>query len=267
MDTLAVVLMIGLFILVLVFIFSTALLTPLIGKRNILFVILLGFTVGAVGGAFFIAPVFDEIPAMAGSVFRATSTGTDVIDINASTNINITNFVQDTKKIDGVQSVRSNGITLKTDPMSDAWKNTFINRIPYQNSNVTSVQIPSNDTMILEVKNDTDPQDVINSLQTWMMFVSGLNIKYSIVHVTLVVQSSKLDQVIAQLPQADIVIDNVSGTTEQKIQDVNYMMPNKSNIIFFCGLIGMITGLAGMFIDTILSIAERIRDRITEIRK
>ena len=59
METLAVILMIALFVLVLVFIFSTALLTPLIGKKNLIFVILLGFTVGAVGGAFFIAPVFD----------------------------------------------------------------------------------------------------------------------------------------------------------------------------------------------------------------
>ena len=75
MEPLAVILMIGLFILVLVFIFSTALLTPLIGKKNLIFVIALGFTVGAVGGAFFIAPVFDDIPDMARSVYMVTTTG------------------------------------------------------------------------------------------------------------------------------------------------------------------------------------------------
>jgi len=221
MDTLAVILMLGLFLLILVFIFSTALLTPLIGKRNLLFVIFLGFTVGAVGGAFLIAPVFDDIPAIANSLFSATSTGTDVVGINASTNINITDFITNTKKIDGVQSVQSNGITIKTDPMSDAWQSTFISRIPDQNSNVTSVTIPSNDTMVLVVKNGTDPQDVINGLQTWMMYVSGLNIKYSIVNITLNVQSSKLNQVISQLPQGDVVITDVSGSTEKNIQNIN----------------------------------------------
>jgi hypothetical protein len=267
MDTLAVILMLGLFLLILVFIFSTALLTPLIGKKNLLFVIVLGFTVGAVGGAFLIAPVFDDIPAMADSLFSATSTGTDVVGINASTNINITDFIINTKKIDGVQSVQSNGITIKTDPMSDAWQSTFISRIPDENGNVTSVTMLSNDTMILTVKNGTDPQDVINGLQSWMMLVSGLNIKYSIVNITLNVQSSKLNQVMSQLPQADIVITDVSGPTEKNIQNINSMMPAKSDIILFCGFLGMITGLAGMFIDSILNIFERIRNTISKLRK
>ncbi len=259
--------MLGLFLLILVFIFSTALLTPLIGKKNLLFVIFLGFTVGAVGGAFLIAPVFDDIPAMADSLFSATSTGTDVVSINASTNINITDFITNTKKIDGVQSVQSNGITLKTDPMSEAWQSTFISRIPYQNSNVTSVTIPANDTMVLVVKNGTDPQDVINGLQTWMMYVSGLNIKYSIVNITLNVQSSKLNLVMSQLPQGDVVITDVSGPTENNIQNINSMMPPKSDIILFCGLLGMITGLAGMFIDSILNIFERVKEMISQLKR
>ena len=267
MDTLAVILMLGLFLLILVFIFSTALLTPLIGKKNLLFVIFLGFTVGAVGGAFLIAPVFDDIPTMADSLFSATSTGTDVVGINASTNINITDFITNTKKIDGVQSIQSNGITIKTDPMSDAWQSTFISRIPDQNSNVISVTIPSNDTMVLVVKNGTDPQDVINGLQTWMMYVSGLNIKYSIVNITLNVQSSKLNQVMSKLPQGDVVITDVSGPTEKNIQNINNMMPAKSDIILFCGLLGMVTGLAGMFIDSILNIFERVKKMISQLKR
>ncbi len=259
--------MLGLFLLILVFIFSTALLTPLIGKKNLLFVIFLGFTVGAVGGAFLIAPVFDDIPTMADSLFSATSTGTDVVGINASTNINITDFITNTKKIDGVQSIQSNGITIKTDPMSDAWQSTFISRIPDQNSNVISVTIPSNDTMVLVVKNGTDPQDVINGLQTWMMYVSGLNIKYSIVNITLNVQSSKLNQVMSKLPQGDVVITDVSGPTEKNIQNINNMMPAKSDIILFCGLLGMVTGLAGMFIDSILNIFERVKKMISQLKR
>ena len=151
--------------------------------------------------------------------------------------------------------------------MSDAWQSTFISRIPDQNSNVTSVTIPSNDTMVLVVKNGTDPQDVINGLQTWMMYVSGLNIKYSIVNITLNVQSSKLNQVISQLPQGDVVITDVSGSTEKNIQNINNMMPAKSDIILFCGLLGMVTGLAGMFIDSILNIFERVKKMISQLKR
>jgi hypothetical protein len=266
METLAVILMIALFVLVLVFIFSTALLTPLIGKRNLIFVILLGFTVGAVGGAFFISPVIDDIPQMANSLFHATSSGTDVVGMNVSTDINVTNFIGNTKKLDGVSNIQSNGITIKTDQIPDSWKSTFINRIPTLNNNITSVEIPSNNTILLVVKNDTNPQDVINGLETWMMFVSGISIKYSIVRVTMDVQASKLSKVMSQLPMGDIVVTDVNGPTETSVQAVNSILPNKSNIIIFCGLLGMITGLAGMFIDSILSIWKRLRDTVWELR-
>ena len=218
MDTLSVILMIGLFIFLLIFIFSAALLTPIIGKRNILFVIMLGFTVGAVGGAFFIAPVFDDIPAIASSIITSTSKGTDLVDINVSTDINISNFIQNTKQIDGVQSVQSNGIIIKTDPMTNTSESFFMTRIPEQDSNVTSVEMPTNDTMILEIKNNTDPQDTINTLKTWMMYVSGLSISYSMVYVTMAVQSSKYTQVMAQIPQGEVVITNVTGPSVNNLK-------------------------------------------------
>ena len=259
--------MIGLFIFLLVFIFSAALLTPLIGKRNILFVIFLGFTVGAVGGAFFIAPAFDDIPAIASSVMTSTSSGTDLVYINVSTDINISNFIQTTKQIDGVQGIQSNGITIKTDPMTNSSQSFFVTRIPEEDSNVTSVVMPTNDTMIIQIKNNTDPQDTINSLQSWMMYISGMSISYSMVNVTMAVQSSKYTQVMAQLPKGEIVITKVSGPSVDNLQKVSSVMPSKSNIVIFCGFIGMITGLSGMFIDSILGVLQRIRRKILEFRR
>jgi hypothetical protein len=267
METLAVIMMIALFLLMLVFIFSTALLTPLIGKKNLIFVILLGFVVGAVGGAFFIAPVFDDIPDMARSFYKVTSDSSDVVGINVSTNINITNFIETTKTIDGVQSVQSSGITIKTDPLSNDWKKTFQNRIPASNENITSIEIPSNDTLILKVKNGTDPQEVINNLQKWMMYVSGINVKYSVVHVTLKVDASKLDAVMGKLPQGEIIITEVTGPTEAGIQSIKSMLPSKSNVVLFCGILGMLTGLAGVFIDSILNVLKRVRDSIKGLKR
>jgi len=267
MDTLTVILMIGLFIFLLVFIFSAALLTPLIGKRNILFVIFLGFTVGAVGGAFFIAPAFDDIPVIASSIITGTSSGTDMVSMNVSTDVNVSDFIQNISKINGVQSIQSNGITIKTDPMTNSSQSYFITKIPEQDSNVTSVEMPTNDTMILEIKNNTDPVDTINNLQTWMMYISGMSISYSVVNVTMAVQSSTYAQILAQIPQEEVVITNVSGPSVNNLQEISSIMPNKSNIILFCGFIGVLTGLSGMFIDSILSVLQRVRRKITEFRK
>ena len=267
MDPVTVILMLGLFILMLIFIFSTALLTPLIGKKNILFVVLVGFTVGAVGGAFFISPIIDDVPDMANSLFHATSSSTDVINLNVSTDVNITSFLQNTKKIDGVKSVQSNGITITTPEMSQDWQTTYLNRIKTVNENITSIQIPNNKTILLEVKNDTNPMDVVNSLETWMMYVSGSTISYSVANVTLVVEASKLDQVMSQLPQGEIIITSINGTTENSVQAVKNVIPNKNDIILFCGFLGVLVGLAGLFIDSISRVLEQLKERIKEYRR
>jgi hypothetical protein len=44
-------------------------------------------------------------------------------------------------------------------------------------------------------------------------------------------------------------------------------MPNKSNIILFCGFIGVVTGLSGMFIDSIIGVLQRVRRKVSEFRK
>ena len=43
-------------------------------------------------------------------------------------------------------------------------------------------------------------------------------------------------------------------------------MPNKSNIVIFCGFIGMVTGLSGMFIDSILGVStENKKENISNL--
>ena len=190
-----------------------------------------------------------------------------MVNINVSTDVNISNFIQTTKQIDGVQGIQSNGITIKTDPMTNTAESFFMTRIPEQDSNVTSVRMPTNDTMILEIKNNTDPQDTISTLKTWMMYVSGVSISYSMVNVTMAIKSSKYNQVMAQIPQGEVVITNVTGPSVDNNQTITSLMPNKSNIVLFCGLIGMVTGLSGMFIDSILGVMQRIRRKISQIKK
>jgi hypothetical protein len=190
-----------------------------------------------------------------------------MVDINVSTDVNISDFIQNTSKIDGVKSIQSNGITIITDPMTNSSQSYFITRIPEQDSNVTSVEMPTNDTMVLDVKNNTNPVDTINNIQSWMMYVSGMSISYSVVNVTMAVQSSKYTQVMAQLPQGEVVITNVSGPSINNLQEVSNIMPNKSNIILFCGFIGVVTGLSGMFIDSIIGVLQRVRRKVSEFRK
>lgn len=262
METLFVIIMIVLFFLLMAFVFSTALLTPLIGKKNFLFVIALGFVVGLIGGAFFIAPVYDDLPDMARALYMTTSDQPEIITINISTDSNVNQAIETVRKIPGVQSVESGEITVKTTGINSAWKSSLESRITTANTNITSGKVISDDTLMVQVKPGSDPTEVIKKLKTWMVLVSGIDIKFSIVQVKLVVDASQVDTVVKQLPQGEVVVTEISGPVEKEIQTLKNTLPDKNNIILFCGFLGVIVGLVGMFIDTIIRGLKGLKDGI-----
>ena len=263
METIAVILMVILFLVLMVFVFSTALLTPIIGKKNLIFVVLMGFIVGIIGGAFFISPIMDDIPNIASAFYQSTSTDLDTIYLDIPDSVDVNQFINTTKNIDGVKNVTVTGITIKTSDFSDYWKNTLENRIPTSNTNITSVQIQGNDTINIQIQNGSDPKTTIKSLDDWLMLIAGISSSYSAVHVTVQTDPSKTDQIRNQLSQT-VVISSIGGPTQDKINSLKAILPNQSNVIILCGFIGMLVGLAGVFIDSILSIFDNIKGRVVK---
>lgn len=263
METIAVIIMVILFLVLMVFVFSTALLTPIIGKKNLIFVVLMGFTVGIIGGAFFISPIMDDIPAIASAFYQGTSSDLDVLYIDIPSSVDVNQFINTAKNTDGVKNVNVNGITIKTSQFSDLWKNTIGNRISYSNKNITSVQIQGNDTLNIQIQNGSDPQETIKNLEDWLLLIAGISSKYSSVHVTVQTEPAKTDQVVTQLSQT-VVVTSIGGPTQDKINYIKAILPNQTNVIILCGFIGMIVGLAGVFIDSILSFLDNIKERVVK---
>lgn len=263
METIAVILMVILFLVLMVFIFSTALLTPIIGKKNLIFVVLMGFIVGIIGGAFFISPIMDDIPNIASAFYQSTSTDSDTIYLDIPDSVDVNQFINTTKNIDGVKNVTVTGITIKTSKFSDYWKRTLENRIPASNTNITSVRIQGNDTLNIQIQNGSDPKTTVKSLDDWLILIAGISSSYSAIHVTVQTDPSKTDQIRNQLSQT-VVISSVGGPTQDKINSLKAILPNQSNVIILCGFIGMFVGLAGVFIDSILGIFDSIKGRVVK---
>ena len=261
METIAVILMVVLFLVLMVFVFSTALLTPIIGKKNLIFVVLMGFIVGIIGGAFFIAPIMDDVPNIASAFYQSTSTDLDNIYLDVPDSVDVNQFINTAKNSDGVKNVSVTGITIKTSGFADYWKNTLVNRIPASNTNITSVQIQGNDTLNVQIQNGSDPKTTIKSLEDWLMLIAGISSSYSSVHVTVQTDPGKTNQVKDQLSQT-VVINTIEGPTQDKINSLKAILPNQSNVTILCGFIGMFVGLAGVFIDSILGILDNIKGKV-----
>jgi len=260
MDTITVIIMIAMFILLMAFVFSTALLTPIIGKRNLIFVLSLGFIVGIVGGAFFISPIFDDLPVLASSFYTSTSNELETVNVDVSTNIDINQFIDKTRNIEGVKSVQVGGITVKTTQFSPKWRNVLKKRIITSNKDIKSVNIPSNDTLNIQI-NESNPQNVIEKLEDWLMLVGAIDVKYSTIHLILKVDTSKMNSITDQISQ-EAVVTSINGPTQNKINSIKAMIPDRNNLIILCGFIGVLVGLCGLFIDSILEVVDSIKERM-----
>lgn len=262
MDTWANILMIVLFIILLIFIFSTALLTPIIGKKNLFFVILIGFLVGAVGGAFFITPVYEDLPQIARSFYQMTSDSPETIMVDVSTNINVTQFIKNVEAMEGVYKVDSSGIIIKTDNFTDRRKKLIEDRISIVDPNIESYKVYTNGTIILNVKEGYNPVKTIKTLEEWLMYTGEINTRYNVVHVSIKAQPSQVDNLIKKISQEDVVVTGVEGPVEDQVRYLEKVMPGTFNVILFCGFLGVITGLVGIFIDNILSYYHLIKERL-----
>ncbi len=261
MESIAVTIMIVLFVVLMVFVFSTALLTPIIGKKNLLFVVGLGFIVGIIGGAFFIAPIMDDIPGIATSFYLSTSNDVEKLNVDVSTNLDVNQFAESASKINGVKSLQVTGITLKTTQFSDKWKSILTNRIAVANKGIKSAEVKSNDTIDIQLNPGVNPQEVIKKLDNWLMLVGAIDIKYSLAHASVQVESGKVYDVSNELSK-DAVVTGIEGPTQDKIIYIKSIIPDKTNVIILCGFIGMFVGLAGVFIDTLLEAFADFKGRV-----
>ncbi|MGJ7027870.1 putative protein {ECO:0000313/EMBL:AAB84937,1} [Methanothermobacter wolfeii] len=261
MDTLTVIVMLALFILLLGFIFSAGLMTPVIGKKNIFFVIFIGFIAGVIGGIFLISPVYDELPFIVRNIYMSTSDVNETITADVSAGKDILRFMDELSAQDGVEAVYSEGIFLKTDRFSESRKRIIEDKISLIDPNITSWQVHTNGTIILQVKKGHNPVRTLDTLSEWLMYTGGINTCYSAVHLVVTVRPDKVDSIVSYLQARDVVVTGIKGPAEEKAAAFKAALPDKSNIILFCGFLGMLTGIAGVFIDSIIAFIGKIRGR------
>ncbi|MFB2623880.1 hypothetical protein [Methanothermobacter marburgensis] len=258
MDVLSVIVMSALFLLLLAFIFSAGLMTPVIGRKNLLFVVFIGFIAGTVGGAFLISPVYNEIPEIARSIYLSTSGATETVTADVSTSTDIERLKADLASQEGVVDVHSEGIVIKTDKLTEERKRIIEDKIEVIDSNITSWKVYTNGTIILQVKSGYNPVNALENLAEWLMYTGGINTRYSTVKLVVEVKPANVDAVVSYLEARDIVVTGVRGPAEDKVAELKRSLPAKSNIVLFCGVLGVLTGLAGVFIDSIMGFFRKI---------
>lgn len=263
MDALTIIIMVVLFILAMLFVFSTALLTPYIGKKNLISVILLGLIVGVAAGAFLLTPIVGDIPDFTRTIVEESVSGSDVIELDLSTNGNLTQIINNISSIEGVESVDYTGITIKIDEEFDSNTEKVLITRALNNSNeqIENIIDEGDNTFFVLMKEGADPQGVLTSIYTTFSHETYTHLRYTAMQANVTVQANHVTQIMNQITQNEVVILNVSGPTETQSAALNRIIPNEGNVIVVSGILGVIVAAAGFFVDSLITFINNFRKK------
>lgn len=259
MDALTIIIMLILFIIAMIFVFSTALLTPYLGKKNLISILLLGLIVGAVGGAFLLSPIVEDIPDFSRTIIEENIEGTDEISMGLSTNRNVTQLIENISSISGVQKVTYQGIEIRTDEPfeSPVQQESFFSKIKASSSSIEDIEDQGNNSYFIKIKENGDPQEVLTGIYDVFGSVTYVHLRYTAMDANATVSANNVTKIMNAIQDSGAIIHSVSGPTEDQVNIVNKYTPNQTDIVIISAVLGVIVALAGFFIDSIFSFRKR----------
>ena len=96
MDILIAIVYVILFIILMVFVFSIGMLKPFMPKKEIALVLVVAFLIGSIGGAFFLEPLYEEVPAFVGELEKNVPGNEETLYLEGVTSIDgrvVTEFI------------------------------------------------------------------------------------------------------------------------------------------------------------------------------
>ncbi|WP_323735566.1 hypothetical protein PXD04_06610 [Methanosphaera sp. ISO3-F5] len=263
MDALTIIIMVVLFVLAMLFVFSTALLTPYIGKKNLISVLLLGLIVGVAAGAFLLSPISEDIPDFTRTLVEESVDGNDNIELDLSTNGNLTQIIQNISSIEGVEKVDYNGITVKIDEEFDSntEKQLIMTALNNSDPGVSDIKDKGNNTFFLEMTDNADPQSVLDNIYKTFSRETYTHLKYTSMQANVTVKAKQVTRALNQISENDVVVLNVTGPTETQSAMINKVIPTGNNLIIVSGILGVIVAAAGFFVDSLITFIGNLRKK------
>lgn len=259
MDLLITIVYIVLFIILMIFVFSIGMLRPFMKKKEILFVLIVGFLIGVIGGAFFLSPVYSDLPELAGAVESVVPSNEETLYLDISSSVDTARLESELSNIEGFKSFEETGITFRLWKFNDReyeYFNSIVGNIDPHYTNYTVNQTTGEIYIALE--DNYTASEALKSFSDWYKLVFGESISYAQVHAKVVVASSSLDQVEDLLLQNGIVASRIDGPVQNTINGTSEGMLNNWEFTLVSGAIGVIVALFGIYFDSVAVLFRRL---------
>ena len=249
-----------------VFAFSMAILSPYVGRKEIVSIIAIGFVLGAIGGYFFINPIYEETPYAIGNVQGLFSMDSEVININIPSTSNISDVTNKIKNLNGVNSVTTNGFELRTGYIKNESKTLVENHLK-NDPEVESYKV-TNNSVVVDLKNDASSTSTLGSLVNWLSNEVGVGSEFAFVHIQVHVNANDLVDVKNYLKENHYTIISVEGPVQSTIHYLyDHLLPGYV-VMFITGLVGVAVSIAGIFVEPLTNFTRKfMRKRAPKRRR
>ena len=247
MDIITTIIYLVLFIILMIFVFSIGMLKPFIRKKEIVLVLVVSFFIGTLGGAFFLTPIYSDVPEVVSSIEKVIPSNEETLYLDVSSSTDLNKLKNDLLAIDGVKSFEETGITISMWKFSDqeeAYFNYAVGNVDSHFKNFTVNKTAG--TIYIELDNYSSSQ-ALKVFSDWYKLVFGGPITYAQVHVKVVASSSSLDKVESLLLEKGIVATSIEGPVHNSINSTNSSMLSSTQFSLVCGGVGVVVGLLGLY--------------------
>lgn len=262
MDLITGIIFIILFLIIMVFAFSMGILSPYVGRREIISIILIGFVLGAIGGYFFIDPIYDESPYVIGNIQGLFVMDSEVINLNIPSTSNISDITNKINNLTEVNSVTTNGFELETGFIKNSTK-TYVENYLKSDPEIESYKV-TNSSVTVDLKNDASSTTTLGSLVNWLSNKAGVGSEFAFVHIQVHVNANDVTEVKQYLKDNDYTIISIEGPVQDTIHYLyDHLLPTYA-VMFITGLIGVAVAIAGIFVEPLTKFTRRFKRKNDE---
>ena len=248
MDLIITIIYIILFIIMMVFVFSIAMLKPFMSKKEMVFVLAVGFFIGALGGAFFLSPIYSDAPEIAEAVEKVLPGNEEILYLDLSSATDINKLRSDLSQIQGFKNLTETGVSIPLWSLNDREYQYFNRTVPNIDSHFSNYTINKTSGTIYIALDNYSSSSALKSFADWYKLVYGGTINYAQVHAKLVVSSSAYDQVKDALLQKGIVASHMEGSIQNSTGALDMISNNQ--FVLLCGVIGLFVSILGLFFES-----------------
>ena len=266
MDIITTIIYIVLFIIMMVFVFSIGMLKQYMPKREVLLVLVVAFLIGAIGGAFFLDPIYDELPAVASVVEKNMPDNEETLHLDLSSSIDTNKLWESLSSMEGFKSFDEVSISIPMWSFNEREHDYFDSIVGNIDSHYKGYNVTSNSIEIVLDDNYTSSQ-ALKSFSDWYKLVYGETISYAQIKAVLVVDSSKLDTFEQALLDKGIVASSIEGPVQDSLNNTNSSMLSNIEFTVVCGVVGVIVAIIGIYMDSIVPAYRRFRKFLRTKRK